>query len=320
MLALERSWGNVGTSNADTEADLVGRSVVHPLLVEDMLTGDVGSDVTTDGVTHVGSTVRVELSSLVISHEADRGEVTDGHQLDIEGSLDKVSTGDGTVRDDTGVVTRLCAVGNSDLLNISEGLAGTGGTESAPVIDRVDGSKTRDRGLVDRGVELRGVRVGRSIPVPRLDTDGVGVGSAVLEGRNAGRLGLDANRGEDTGTNKGGDGLGEEHDVEAQTRRGEEGMEKVMMVGRERSEHEGQSKAFEQGNERRSRQGEVRNRGLWGQGSARKDKEGIKRGTRPTAGNRQGGTESADEIAYQSVGESGRGPDCWSCGLRAAST
>ena len=97
VLALERGGGLFGTGNADTEADLVVRDVVHPLLVEDILTGNVGSDVTTHRVAHVGGTVRVELTTLVTGNETDLGEVAEGHELDVEGGLDKVSASDGTV-------------------------------------------------------------------------------------------------------------------------------------------------------------------------------------------------------------------------------
>ena len=214
MLALKRSGDLVVTGNADTEADLVGGSVVHPLLVEDILTADVRGNVTTNGVTHVGSTVGVELSSLVTSHETNGGEVTDSHQLDVEGSLDEVSTSNGAVRNDTGVVTGLGAVGDGDLLNIGEGLASTRGSESAPVIDRVDGCETRNRGLVDGSVELGSRRVGGAVLLGGLDTRVVGVGGAVGEGRDVGgrrvRLSLDGGSGENGGAERS-DGLGEEH-------------------------------------------------------------------------------------------------------------
>ncbi len=71
--------------------------------------------------------------------------------------------------DNTGVVTSLGAV--------SDGLTPTlpmtvpePRTESAPVIDRVEGGKTRVGGLVDGSVELRSRRVGGTVLVSTPDT------------------------------------------------------------------------------------------------------------------------------------------------------
>lgn len=145
VLADERGWRRVGTSNADSEADLTVGDVVHPLLVEDVLTGDVGGDVTTDWVTHVGSSVRVELTTVVTVNHVDLGEVTVGHDLNVQRSLDKVNTSHGTVGDDSGVVSRLCAVRDGLGLDIADGLPDVG-AECAPVVDGVDGRKTCDGG------------------------------------------------------------------------------------------------------------------------------------------------------------------------------
>lgn len=97
VLALESGRSLLATGDADTEADLVVGDVVHPLLVEDILTGDVGGDVTTDRVTHVGSTVRIKLTTLIARSNADLGKVTKSHKLDVEGGLDKVGTSDSSV-------------------------------------------------------------------------------------------------------------------------------------------------------------------------------------------------------------------------------
>lgn len=97
MLALESGGSLLRTGDADTEADLVVGNIVHPFLVEDVLTGNVGGDVTADGVAHVGSTVRVELTTFVTGNETDLGKVTKRHELNVEGSLDKVSTCHGSV-------------------------------------------------------------------------------------------------------------------------------------------------------------------------------------------------------------------------------
>lgn len=100
VLALEWRRGNVGTGNANTEAHLVGRDVVHPLLVKDvsLAVGNVGGDIATDGVAHVGRAVRVEFSTQVTWCHVDLGKVTERHDLDIEWRLDKVHGSERSVR------------------------------------------------------------------------------------------------------------------------------------------------------------------------------------------------------------------------------
>ena len=68
-------------------------------------TGGVGGNVTTDGVAITGCTVRVELTTLVALGDVELGEVTCTLNLPVQGSLDKVGRGDGTVGNDTGIVT-----------------------------------------------------------------------------------------------------------------------------------------------------------------------------------------------------------------------
>lgn len=97
VLALEGGGSLLGTGDADTEADLVVRDVVHPLLVEDIRPRDVGGDIAADGVAHVGSTVGVELTTLITSNETNLGEVTERHELDVKGGLDEVSSSDSSV-------------------------------------------------------------------------------------------------------------------------------------------------------------------------------------------------------------------------------
>lgn len=90
---------------------------------------------------------------------------------------------------DTGVVTGFGAVSDSLTLDIANLGVGLLGTESAPVIDRVQGSKTRVGGLVNGGVELRRAGVGGAVPVGAPDTGVVGARSSVAE-RRRGRGGL----------------------------------------------------------------------------------------------------------------------------------
>lgn len=220
VLAFKRCGSDVGTGDADTEADLVVGNVVHPLLVEDVLSADVGGDVPTDGVAHVGGAVGVELTTFVTGQDVDLGKVTVGHDLNVEGGLYEMDAGDGAIglqgkaqrvcqwtlaprvqrkkggrrvfvatHNDTGVVTGLGAVGNSVLLDVTEGLSCDVGAKSAPVIDAVDRGETRDRGLVDGGVELGGVWVGGTVLVASDDTDHVGVWGAVLESGDIGGAG-----------------------------------------------------------------------------------------------------------------------------------
>ena len=95
-----------------------------------------------------------------------------------------------TTYDDAGIVTGLGAVSNGLTLDIADDGTGYLGAESAPVIDRVEGSETRVGGLIDGSVELRGRRVGGAVSVGALDTRVVGTRISVTESR--GRLGRDA--------------------------------------------------------------------------------------------------------------------------------
>jgi hypothetical protein len=77
-------------------------------LVVNVLAGGVGRDVTADGVTVAGGTVRVELTAKVAVGDVDLGEVSPAHDLPVQRGLDKVDGLEGSVGDDTGVVSRLC--------------------------------------------------------------------------------------------------------------------------------------------------------------------------------------------------------------------
>lgn len=148
MLADCRRWSRVGSGNADSEAHLAVGDVVHPLLVEDVLSRDVGCHVTTNWVTHVCGTVGVKLTTVITWDNVDLGEVTVGHHLNVERRLDEVDSSDGTVWNDTGVVSGFGAVSNGLSLNVTDGGL-SWWSESAPVIDRVDGGKSGVRGWND---------------------------------------------------------------------------------------------------------------------------------------------------------------------------
>lgn len=92
--------------------------------------------------------------------------------------------------DNTGIVTGLGAVGDGLTFDVADDGTGNLRTESAPVLDRVEGSQSRVGGLVDGSVELRRVGVGGAIPVGAPDTRVGGAGSSVTESRN--RLGRNA--------------------------------------------------------------------------------------------------------------------------------
>lgn len=66
VLTLESS-GDIGSlGGTDSKTELVVRDERHPFLVKDVVSGrNVGSDISTDGVTDIFGTVRVELSSSV---------------------------------------------------------------------------------------------------------------------------------------------------------------------------------------------------------------------------------------------------------------
>lgn len=95
--AFKRCRCNVATSNADSETDHVVRDKVHPLLVEDVTTSHVGCNISSNGVTHVGGPVGVQFTTLVTSLHADFGEITKGHDLEVQWGLDEVDGGKGTV-------------------------------------------------------------------------------------------------------------------------------------------------------------------------------------------------------------------------------
>jgi len=135
VLALDSSGDNVGGSSADTDADLVVGDKVHPLLVEDVGAGDVGGDVAADGVALTGGAVWVEFASVVAVHDANFGEVAEGHDLDVERGADKVDGGEGAVGDDTCIVAGFCAVSDGLGFDVADGLACAWWAESAPVVD-----------------------------------------------------------------------------------------------------------------------------------------------------------------------------------------
>ena len=90
----------------------------------------VGGDVSSDGVTESGSTVRIELSTFVLGCNVDLGKVTETvgvgrlqsdltddleriyspHDLHVKRRLDKVNSAERPIGDHSGVVSRLCEI------------------------------------------------------------------------------------------------------------------------------------------------------------------------------------------------------------------
>lgn len=171
----------------NSEAELVKRYEAHPLLVEDILSRDVRSDIASDRVSNVLGSVRVELTTGITVRDVDLGSVPESVDLNVLVGLDKlaisnneqgsgferrvssrmrrvarsgvcayVSGVDGSVRNQPGAIPGLCAVSHDDRLNVSNERvwAGFRRPVDAKVVDGVEGDETRVRGLVDNRTGL----------------------------------------------------------------------------------------------------------------------------------------------------------------------
>lgn len=145
--------------DTDSETELVGSHVVHPLLIRNVRTSRVSGDVTTDGVTKTSSTVGVKLTSLVTALNVKMGEVTETLDLPVEGSLDKVDGGKDTIRDDSGIVSGLDTPGDLLSLRLTNHRIGHGGSKKTEIVNGVKREQSGIRGLVDGSTKsrLRGV-------------------------------------------------------------------------------------------------------------------------------------------------------------------
>ena len=166
------------------------RNEAHPLLIEDILPANVRGHVSTDRVSNVLGSVRIELTTGITVGNVDLCSIPEPVDLDILVSLDKlkrsnmkmnkvqgssvasalgcgasrarsgvcayVSRLNGSVRNQPGTIPGLRAVGNDDRLDVSDQRvwAGLGGSVNAKVVDRVEGDETRVRGLVDNRTGL----------------------------------------------------------------------------------------------------------------------------------------------------------------------
>jgi len=140
---------------ADTEL-LVGH-VVHPFLVVYVCPSDVGSDVSADGVTIAGGTMRIQLSAFITSRDRQPVESAPSLDLDVKWGLDEMNRLEYTVWDHPSVVSRLDTPGDLDSLRVTNQAirSSLGRQEQAEIVDRIDGQKTSVRGLVDRRAQRR---------------------------------------------------------------------------------------------------------------------------------------------------------------------
>jgi hypothetical protein len=70
--------------------ELIVRDETHPLFVKDVFTRNVRGDVSTDRVSNVLGTVRVELTTSVTVRDVDLGSVPESVDLDVSGGLDEL--------------------------------------------------------------------------------------------------------------------------------------------------------------------------------------------------------------------------------------
>lgn len=150
MLALQ--LGSVGSvlGGTDSETVLVVRDKAHPLHVPYILACNTGGGITTDGVTDVLGSPRVELSSGITVGNVDLGTVPEPVDLDVKGGLDVMSSSDDAVRDQPGVVTGLGAVGDDDGLDVPDQAIRSWlrRTPKAEIIDTVQRDQPRVGSLV----------------------------------------------------------------------------------------------------------------------------------------------------------------------------
>ena len=134
----------VRARDAGTEAELVGRDKVLPLAKTLEAASELaGENEGTTGVAVAGSTVGVELSTLVASLDVDLGQVTGTSDLKVRRSLEEVGTLDGTVGDEPGTVAALQAPRDDSLLLVTNrARASLAGAVQAEVWKQGGGTKS----------------------------------------------------------------------------------------------------------------------------------------------------------------------------------
>jgi hypothetical protein len=140
--------GGVSTCGvASLEAEGSSTHEVVPFDGLDEVTSEgLGEEEGTEGVTTLISTVRVEFTSRVIRGNVDELLLDETGDLDVVGGLHELETSDGTLGDDTGTITRLCAPSDTLTLDVTDEGVWLRGTPEAEVINAVD-----DGGLAERG-------------------------------------------------------------------------------------------------------------------------------------------------------------------------
>lgn len=151
LLAHDAGRNPTPFGGTDPHTELIKRDEAHPLFVKDVLSRDVGSDVPSDRVPNILSSVRVELTTRISVGDVDPRPVPQPVDLDVGVGLYEMSRVDGPIGDQPGPVSRLGTVSDDDGLDVPDDAvwAGLGGSKDAKVVDRVEGEETRVRGLVD---------------------------------------------------------------------------------------------------------------------------------------------------------------------------
>lgn len=108
------------------------------------------------------TSVRVKLSAHVSSSDVEAGHVSSSLDLDVHVGLDEMGRGDGSVRDESSVVSRLGAPGDNLGLLVTDRRSLVGRSEQAEVVDRVERRQSGVGRLVV-GSEGGGRRVGGTV-------------------------------------------------------------------------------------------------------------------------------------------------------------
>ena len=90
LLAHDAGGDTTPLGGTDPHTELVVADKRHPLFVKDVLARDVRGDVSTDGVSDVLGSVRVELTTRVTVGDVDLGSVPKTVDLDIGIGLDEL--------------------------------------------------------------------------------------------------------------------------------------------------------------------------------------------------------------------------------------
>ena len=88
--------------------------------------------------------MRVKLTAIIVGPHIDPGKVTQSHELHVKRRLYKVDSRHSAVWNNTSIVAQLSAVRNNLLLNVTKLLSRILRRKGAPIIDAVNGNKTRN--------------------------------------------------------------------------------------------------------------------------------------------------------------------------------